>query len=188
MNADTNSWRLFGLLACLFLLFQLWGPYSVQAQERKVVEVGVSDSDRLKGLLSKGTIEGRLMDGTVLSGKVKDLRDEWLVLNIRKTVPLGSFPKGEKSLLIRDFSRIQVTRYEGNARTKASIILGAAGFGLGLLASATEFAGESFNRTYGSMILGFTAAGTVGGYFWGRAFDKKSTLVKLRTSSDDTGP
>lgn len=106
------------------------------------------------------------------------------MLNIRKTVPPDSFPRGEKSLLIRDFSRIQVTRYEGNARSKAAIILGAAGLGLGLLSSATEFAGESYNNTYGSMIIGFTTAGIVGGYFWGRTFDKKSTLVRLKTSSD----
>ena len=188
MRTSTRRWRLFGLSACLVLPFQLPYPDSVQAQESKVVEVKASDLDRLERLLSKGAIEGRLKDGTVLSGKVKDLRDEWLVLNIRKTVPPDVFPKGEKSLLIRDFSRIQVTRYEGNARIKASMILGAAGFGLGLLASATEFAGESFNETYGSMIFGFTAAGAVGGYFWGRAFDKKSTLVKLKTPSDDAGP
>ena len=188
MKANTSFWRLFGLSACLVLPFQLPDPYSVQAQEREVVEVKASDLDRLERLLSKGTVEGRLKDGTVLGGKVKDLRDEWLVLNIRKTVPPDLFPKGEKSLLIRDFSRIRVTRYEGNARIKASIILGAAGLGLGLLASATEFAGESFNRTYGSMVFGFTAAGIAGGYFWGRAFDKKSILVELKTSSGDARP
>jgi len=166
----------------------LQGRDSVQAKDKKVVEVKVSDVERLEGLLRKGTIEGRLKDGTVLTGKVRDLRDEWLVLNIRKTVPPDLISGGEQSLLIEDFSRIQVTRYEGNARTKASIILGAAGLGLGLLASATEFAGESFNRTYGSMIFGFTAAGIAGGYFWGREFDKKSILVELKTSSGDGKP
>lgn len=187
-RTNTNCWRLFGLPVCLVLSFQLEAPHSVRAQEREVVQVKATDRDRLERLLTKGTIEGRLKDGTVLSGRVRDLRDEWLVLNIRKTVPPDFFPKGEKSLLIRDFSRIQVTRYEGNARSKASIILGAAGLGLGLLASATEFAGESFNRTYGSMILGFAVGGAVGGYFWGRAIDKKSTLVKLETPSDGDSP
>ena len=188
MRTNTNCWRLFGLSVCLVLSFQLEDPHSVRAQGTKVVEVNASEVERLGSLLKKGTIEGRLKDGTVLSGKVRDLRDEWLVLNIRKTVPPDYFPKGEKSLLIRDFSRIQVTRYEGNARVKASIILGAAGLGLGLLASATEFAGESFNKTYGSMIFSFTAGGAVAGYFWGRALDKKSTLIKLKTSSGDASP
>ena len=188
MKTNTNFWRLFRLSVCLVSSFLLQGPDSAQAQKRKVVEVKASEVDRLEGLLRKGTIKGRLKDGTVLTGKVRDLRDEWLVLNMRKTVPPGVFPRGEQSLLIRDFSRIQVTRYEGNARIKASTILGAVGLGLGLLVSATEFAGESFNKTYGSMMFGFTAAGAVGGYFLGRELDKKSTLIKLKTSSDNASP
>ncbi len=187
MRIDTNFGWLLRLLVCLVLSFLLQGP-SVQAKDSKVVEVKVSDVERLEGLLGRGTIEGRLKDGTVLSGKIRDLRDEWLVLSTRKAVPPDRFPGGEQSFLIRDFSRIRVTRYEGNARTKASIILGAVGLGLGLLATATEFAGESYNRTYGSMMFGFTAGGAVGGYFLGRALDRKSTLVKLKTSSDDSSP
>lgn len=185
----TSPWG--KLTVCLVLCLLLGGADRFQAQEGKkgkIVEVEVSEADKLKTLLERGKIEGHLKDGTVLNGKVKDLKDEWLVLNIRKTVPPDSFPRGEKSFLIRDFSRIQVTRYEGNARSKAAIILGAAGLGLGLLASATEFAGESYNNTYGSMIIGFTTAGIVGGYFWGRAFDRKSTLVRLKTSLGGTGP
>ena len=182
---QTSTSPLWKLLICLVLSFFLQGPDSVRAQKRKVVEVKASEVDRLEGLLRKGTIEGHLKDGTVLRGKVRDLRDEWLVLNLRTTVPPDIFPRGEQSLLIRDFSRIQVTRYEGNARIKASTILGAVGLGLGLLVSATEFAGESFNKTYGSMMFGFTAAGVVGGYFLGRNLDKKSTLVKLKTPSDN---
>ena len=179
------------LTVCLILCLLLGGADRFQAQEGKkgkIVEAVVSEADKLKALLEKGTIEGHLKDGTVLSGEVKDLRDEWLVLNLRRTVPPNTFPKGEHFLPIRDFSRIQVTRYVGDARVKVPLILGAVGLGLGLLASATEFAGESFNATYGAMIFSFTAAGVGGGYLVGRELDRKSTLVKLKSSLGVTGP
>ena len=185
----TSPWG--KLTVCLVLCFLLAGADRFQAQQGKkgkIVEVEVSETDKLKTLIDRGKIEGHLKDGTVLSGEVNDLRDEWLVLNLRKTVPPNTFPKGEHSLPIRDFSRIQVTRYVGGARVKVPLILGAVGLGLGLLASATEFAGESFNATYGAMIFSSTAAGVGGGYLVGRELDRKSTLVKLKTSSDDTGP
>ena len=173
------------LTVCLVLCLLLGGADRFQAQEGKkgeIVEVEVSETDKLNTLLERGKIEGHLKDGTVLSGEVKDLRDEWLVLNLRRTVPPNTLPKGEHTLPIRDFSRIQVTRYRGDARVKVPLILGAVGLGLGLLASATEFAGESFNATYGAMIFSFTAAGIGSGYLVGRRLDRKSTLVKLRTS------
>ena len=185
------SRTLWKLVVCMVLCLLLPGADRFQSQERKkekILEVDVSEAHKLKTLLERGTIEGHLKDGTVLRGKVRDLKDEWLVLNLRTTVPPKVFPRGEQSILIRDFSRIQVTRHEGNARVTAPVILGAAGLGLGLLASATEFAGESFNKTYGSMIFSFTAGGAVAGYFWGRALDKKSTLIKLKTSSGDASP
>ena len=176
------SRTLWKLAVCTVLCLLLPGADRFQSQERKkekILEVDVSEAHKLKTLLERGKIEGHLKDGTVLRGKVRDLKDEWLVLNLRTTVPPKVFPRGERSILIRDFSRIQVTRYEGNARVKASIILGAAGLGLGLLASATEFAGESFNKTYGFMIVGFSAAGAVGGYSLGSWLDRRSTLVKI---------
>ena len=179
------------LTVCLVLCLLLGGVDQAQAQEGKkgeIVEVEVSEADKLKTLLKKGKIEGHLKDGTVLSGEVKDLKDEWLVLNLRKTLPPNTFPEGEHSLPIRDFSRIQVTRYEGDARVKVPLILGAVGVGLGLLASATEFAGESFNATYGAMIVSFAAAGVGGGYLVGKELDRKSTLVKLTTSLGGAGP
>ena len=187
------SRTLWKLALCMVLCLLLPGADRFQSQERKsekILEVEVSEAHKLKTLVEKGKIEGHLKDGTVLRGRVRGLRDEWLVLNLRTTVPPKVFPRGEQSILIRDFSRIQVTRYEGNARVTAPVILGAVGLGLGLLVSATEFAGESFNTTYGAIMFGFSAAGAVGGYSLGSWLDRKSTLVKImpKKASPNTTP
>lgn len=176
------SRTLWKLAFCMVLCLLLPGADRFQSQERKnekILEVEVSEAHKLKTLLERGKIEGHLKDGTVLRGKARGLKDEWLVLNLRTTVPPKVFPRGEQSILIRDFSRIHVTRYQGNARVTAPLILGAAGLGLGLLVAATEFAGESFNATYGLVMFGFSAAGAVGGYSLGSWLDRKSTLVKI---------
>jgi len=58
--------------------------------------------------------------------------------------------------------------------------LGFAGLGLAYLIIASEFAGESFNSTYGGVVAATVIAGAAAGYAWGRALDKKEVTIMIK--------
>jgi hypothetical protein len=171
-------------LAVYFLVFSIFTPevyaQSGKAPQPAIVEVKPSDTAKLKELLEKQKIDARLADGTLLKGRVKEVIDGAVVIKIEQSEGPGAMAKGEHSIATDKITEIKIVRYKGSKRVVLATVLGIAGLAASWAITATEFAGESQNATYGGIAVATTAAGIAGGYAWGRALDKKEVTIVIK--------
>ncbi len=151
-----------------------------KAPQLATVEVKASDTANLKELLEKQKIDARFADGTLLKGRVKEVIDGAVVMEIEQSEGPGAMAKGEHSIATDKITRIKIVKYKGSKRFVLATVLGIAGLAASWAITATEFAGESQNATYGGIAVATTAVGVVAGYAWGRALDKKEVTIVIK--------
>ena len=159
-------WRhvvVFPLSACLL------ASGSVEAQDR-VLSVEATETERLRNLLSGQRIDASLADGTYLKGRVQEVRQGLLRLDIQKSTA-SAIPRGIQGIPIDRISTVQFTRYESNRnRVRYASILALGGI---FLAAAVDAGGSTVASS--GILAGM---GTLG-YLWGRTKDKQNFTVNL---------
>lgn len=171
------------LLAFLLLAFalQTWAGAIPTQNER--LEVRASETERIKLLLNGQKIDAVLADGSRIKGRVKQVRDGTLVINVERSDGPVALSRGDQSVATDRFNTLEVSSYKGRKRGIFAAIFGAAGLALGLGISAMEIdslGGEdSINGTGAAVIAATTAGGSAAGYALGRGMDKKLVTIVI---------
>ncbi|MEO8049901.1 MAG: hypothetical protein ABI833_05750 [Acidobacteriota bacterium] len=123
------------------------------------------------------TIELTLPGGTTVGGEVAVVREESLVLNVRKTSDVKDYPKGSATIPRASVTVLSLIETEGKWGRKM-------GTGLGTLAGvlAGGFIAGTTAPSPGAGLAMFgavTGAGSLGGYYLGKSADRKTILIRL---------
>ena len=169
-----SVWRqtvVFPLCACLL------ATGAVQAAQNQVLSVSSSETKWFREMLSGQRINAFLADGTQLRGRVKEVQDGLLTVDIKKSIGPSSVPRGLHDIPMNRLSTVQFTRYKGNKRVLLGTAFTVGGLGLGGgVATATR--GDRSGGAYLTVALLGIGMGVLG-YLWGRNKDKKNITVKL---------
>jgi hypothetical protein len=132
----------------------------------------------LSGLILGHEVTVPLEDGVVVAGQVLAVRDQSLMLDVRRTSNATRYPVGAASLPRAAITEIRVVEHRGSGGKILGTVVGLlAGFIVGAEVAAhgtrSEAAGVS---TFSAIAVG----GTVGGYYAGKSMDvRKRVLVVL---------
>jgi hypothetical protein len=123
------------------------------------------------------TVQLTLPEGATVSGEVIVVREESLVVNVRKTSDRKAVPKGNAPIPRASVTLLSMTESRGHWGRKVGARLGTLS---GVLAGAyvvakTEPSGGADLAIFGAI----TAAGMLGGYFIGRSADARATLIRV---------
>ena len=123
------------------------------------------------------TVEATLKDGAKVKGEVVVVRDEALVMDVKKTSGEKAYPKGNGSIPRSSLVMINLERTKGAwGRTMGTVVGVLAGMVGG---GYTALVGTNSAGSGTAVFLGIASAGAVGGYYAGRALDKHKTLIKI---------
>ena len=113
------------------------------ARNQVVVPVSASETERLRDLLSGKRIDASLADGAHLRGRVKEIQDGLLVVDIDKSSGPNPAPRGLQDIPTDRISTVQFTRYEGNKRFlyAALFFLGGYGLAVGIIEGREGYSG-----------------------------------------------
>ena len=161
---------------------------SAQAAKNQVVlPVRASETERLRDLLSGKRIDASFADGNRLRGRVKEVQDGLLTVDIKKTSDPNSLPRGLQDLPTDRISIVQFTRYQGNKRLLLGTAFSLGGLGLG--AGAQTMVNENeVTATSAAAWIGVWSGMTVLGYLWGRKKDKKNVTLVIQRPEASGGP
>jgi len=122
-------------------------------------------------------IELALPDGTSLKGEVEAVREDALVLNVKKTSAAAPHPKGNAVIPRDSVSTLLVKESRGKWGRKIGVALGSiTGATLGGYAAATNADSSAAGL---STFLVITGAGTLAGYFLGKSADRRVTHIRI---------
>ncbi len=127
-------------------------------------------------------IQGRdvglvLPDGTALRGEVEAVREDALVLNVKKTSNSKAQPKGNALIPRTSVTVLSLQESRGKWGRSVGVTLGAlTGMVLGGYVAATNTRSASAGL---STFLALSGAGTLTGYFLGKSADGRVTDVRV---------
>ncbi len=137
--------------------------------ELKWSELGSHIQDR--------NIELVLPDGASIDGEVEAVRDDALVLNIKKTSNTAAHPKGNAVIPRTSVSGLLIKESRGKWGRSVGVTLGTlTGVTLGVYLAATKTHSDAAGLT---TFLSLTGAGTLGGYFLGRSADRSEKSIRV---------
>jgi hypothetical protein len=154
------------IVMCVALSFSLLPPFPCNGAERvsgKQVELHWSE---LGSFIAARQIKAVLKDGTYIKGRALGVNPDALIVD----------KDGRTSIPRQSLSTISVTETKGVAGRITLTLVGTLGCGLGAGYIGMETAGSG---GLGAALAGVTAACGVGGYYAGRAIDRKTTLIKI---------
>jgi hypothetical protein len=134
---------------------------------------------------------GLLMpDGAMIEGQVLDVQPDALVLDIKKSSDVQSYPKGKSSIPRSSVSVVQLKQIRGNWRLLGTVI-GATAGGVGawfVAEGVFHVSGEGLNPSKAPLVIGtvagLVAGGATIGYFAGRQRDNRVTVIKIIPDSN----
>jgi hypothetical protein len=123
------------------------------------------------------SIELTLPEGVTVRGEVIVVREEALVVNVRKTSDKKAYPKGNAAIPRASVTVLSLKESGGHWGRKI-------GSGLGALSGvlAGGYVAERTASSPGSALAIFgviAGAATLGGYFIGRSADTRTTLIRV---------
>ena len=139
---------------------------------KPVLSVSVSDTERLRDLLNRKRIDASLADGAQVEGRVREVQDGLLTVDVKESSGPSSTGAGLHSIPTDRISTVRFTRRKGYRRALFGTLFFLGGWGLGL-AIAQET--NEVKPAYG-VIGGMTAFG----YFLGRQKDKQNVTVEIQ--------
>ena len=151
------------------------------ARNQVVVPIRASETERLRDLLSGKRIDASFADGNRLRGRVKEIQDGLLVVDIDKSSGPNPAPRGLQDIPTNRISTVQFTRYEGNKR-----FLYAALFFLGGGVLAVPLNIDSPTTASAAGAIGIWSGSTALGYLRGKKKDKKNVTLTIQ-QPDSTG-
>jgi hypothetical protein len=112
-----------------------------------------------------------------VTGEVIVIREESLVVNVRKTSDPKAYPRGNAAIPRKSVTVLSMTESNGRWGRKIGSGLGTLS---GVLAGGYVAGKTASSAGSGLAIFGvITAAGTLGGYFIGKSADAKATLIRV---------
>ena len=149
--------RVIVLPLCVCLL----AACSMRTARNQVLSVRPSETERLRDLLSGKRIDASFADGNRLRGRVKEVQDGLLTVDIKKSTGTNPVPRGLQDIPTDRISTVQFTRYEGNKRFlyAALFFLGGVVLAvpLNIDSPTTASAAGAIGIWSGSTVLGFAA-------------------------------
>jgi len=118
-----------------------------------------------------------LPDGASVSGEVEAVREDALVLNIKKTSSSNAHPKGNAVIARASVSVLSLKETRGKWGRTVGVALGTiTGAGLGgyVAVNGSQSAGAGLTT-----FIAITAAGTLAGYFLGKTADGRGKLIRI---------
>jgi hypothetical protein len=128
-------------------------------------------------LISAQIVEFTMTGGATLRGEVVAVRDEGLVMEVRKTSDAKAYPKGNGTIPRASLTTLRLFRTRGKWGRGLGTTLGVlTGISLG---SYTAF--ETANSTGAgiAVFLAIAGATSVAGYFVGRSADQRVTSIRI---------
>ena len=159
---------------------------SAQAARNQVLSVRASETELLRDLLSGKRIDASFADGNRLRGRVKEVQDGLLTVDIKKSTGTNPVPRGLQDLPTDRISTVQFTRYQGNKRLLLGTAFSLGGLGLGGgVATATR--GDRSGGAYLTVVIIAIGVGALG-YLWGKKKDKKNVTLVIQQPEASGGP
>jgi hypothetical protein len=119
-----------------------------------------------------------LPDGTHVEGKVLAVEPEGLRLNVKKSSNRAVQPKGKHLIARQAISLLRVTEYRKIGRLLGTV--GAVGVAAGIVAASSIDVYEGpLVIIVPAVVAGGIAGSAVGGYYAGKAFDKRVTEIRI---------
>jgi hypothetical protein len=154
------------IVICVALSFSLLPPVPCSGAERasgKQVELQWSE---LGSFIAARQIKAVLKDGTYVKGRALAVNPDALILD----------KKGRTSIPRESLSTISFTETKGVAGRITLTLVGTLACGVAAGYVGIQAAGSG---GLGAALAGVTAACGVGGYYAGRAIDRRTTLIKI---------
>ena len=171
--------RVIVLPLCVCLL----AACSMRTARNQVLSVRPSETERLRDLLSGKRIDASFADGNRLRGRVKEVQDGLLTVDIKKSTGTNPVPRGLQDIPTDRISTVQFTRYEGNKR-----FLYAALFFLGGVVLAVPLNIDSPTTASAAGAIGIWSGSTALGYLRGKKKDKKNVTLVIQQAEASGGP
>ena len=155
------------------------------ARNQVVLPVSASETERLRDLLSGKRIDASFADGTHLGGRVAELQDGLLVVDVKKSTGPSPVPLGLQDISTDRISTVQFTRHKGKKRLLFTTLFFGGGYGLavGIIEGREGYSGGTTVAAIG-VWSGMTALG----YLWGRKKDKKNVTLVIQQPDAPGGP
>ena len=170
--------RLLVLPLCVCLL-------TACSARRQVLSVGVSETERLRDLLTRKRIDASFADGTHVGGRVQKVQDGLLVVDVpQSSGPLAGFTR-RQSIPTDRLSTIRFTRQKGHKGLLLGTLFFFGGMGLAVgIISGREGYSDGRTAAAGGVWSGMTALG----YLWGRNKDKENVTLEIQPPDASEGP
>ena len=153
--------------------------------QNPVLSVGSSETELLRDLLSGKRIDASFTDGTRLEGRVKEIQEGLLRVDIDKSSGPNPAPRGLQDIPTDRISTVKFTRYQGNKRLLLGTLFFGGGYGLavGIIEGREGYSG---GRT--AAAIGVWSAMTILGYLWGKKKDKQNVTLEIQRPEATGGP
>ncbi len=180
-----NSVSVWNRVIVLPLCACLLAAGSAQGAENQVLSVGASETERLRDLLSRKRIDAFLADGTHLRGRVKEIQDGFLTVDIKKSTGPNPVMRGLQDIPTDRISTVQFTRYQG---PKVRLLIGTI-LAIGGLAFGAVLASKKFNRAANVALVAGPGVGMgILGYRWGKEMDERDVTLVVKRPEATGGP
>ena len=153
----------------------------------QVLSVRTSETERVHDLLSRKRVDAFFADGTHVGGRVQEVQDGLLVVDVKESVGPTPSRTGLQSIPTDRISTVQFTQHKGYKRGLFGTLSALGGLVLGLF-FATELNESSWTKTSSAAAVGTTAGAGVLGYFFGRQKDKQNVTVEIQQPDVSGGP
>ncbi len=147
------------------------------ARDQVIPPVSAAETERLRDLLGGKRIDASFADGARLRGRVKEVRDGLLTVNVNRSAGPHAAPRGLQEIPTERLSAVRFTRYRGHKRALLGIVFSLGGIGIGG-AAATMIYGDRSRGSYSTVAIIAAGMGALG-YLWGRKKDKQNVILMI---------
>ena len=152
---------------------------SAQGAENQVLSIGASETERLRDLLIRKRIDASFTDGSYLKGRVKEIQEGLLRVDIKKSTGTNPVPRGLQNIPTDRISTVQFTRHKGYKRALLGTVFSLGGLGLGARVQTMVNENE-VTATSAAAWIAVWSGMTALGYLWGRKKDKKNVTLVIQ--------
>jgi hypothetical protein len=151
-----------------FILFQASSQAETRPLELKWNELAPT--------IQGHAVELTLSGGTKVTGEVAAIRDDAMVLDVKKTTDAKTYPKGNAAIPRASIQLVKLKRAGAWGKTLGTTLGVLSGVVVGGYVAATtqNNAGPGI-----AVFLVIASAMSVGGYFLGRSADQRSTAIRV---------
>ena len=118
-----------------------------------------------------------LPGGPEIKGLAVAVREDALVLNVKKTSDRKAYPKGQNVIPRASMSTLQLETKHGSGGRTIGVIAGALG---GLILGGDLVAHIATSEAVGiSTFFGVSTGSTIAGYYLGKRYDRNVTIIRI---------